>query len=156
MALDFVAGLLLQSLGHVLCGDRAVQFSGLTSFGSEGQHHARNIVGQALQFLVLLSTVDLGLCADAFNLLQSAGSGQHSQSLWNEEVAAVAIGDLFHVTSTAQFVNVLDQHYFHFFKPFLAKLLPLDAAELERRVQRSGANCTRGSPSCQPLQQRVR
>ena len=119
VTLDLIASLFLQSISHVLRGDRSVQFPGFPGFGSEGQHHTLDLAGQPFEFFVLLGTADFSLRLNSFNLFQRARGGQHGQSLRDEKIAAIAISDSFYVASTAKFVNILNQHYFHFFKPFL-------------------------------------
>jgi hypothetical protein len=50
----------------------------------------------------------ISACADPLRLFERAGGGKHSQPLRDEEIAPVAIGDLFDVAGAPQFVNVLE------------------------------------------------
>jgi len=73
----------------------------------------------------------LGFLADLSRLRKRTWRGKHGESLWYQEVAAKAICHAFHVPGAAQFVNIFQEKYFHFFKPFLLDRI------MERRVQRS-------------------
>src|SRR5690606_20253445 len=95
--------------GDILCGDRAVEFTGLTSFGGEDKRNFLDEVGNALEFFVLGVAADLSLRLDLLHLLERAIGGEDGQSLRDEEVASVAIGNLLDVAGAAEFVNVLDK-----------------------------------------------
>ena len=108
LALDLVARLLLDDRGHILRGDRTIELASLAGLDREGQRETVDLLGESLQFTVLGGAFDLRLSADLLRGLECAGSGEHRQFLCEQEIAAVAVRDLFHVAGAAKFVDVFN------------------------------------------------
>ena len=117
--LDFVAGLFLNGGRDILCCNGAIQFAHFARLGSKVQRQAIDAFGQVLEFRVEFRAADFSLRPDSFHLFKGTGGGKYGQALWNQIVAAIASSNLLHFASTAQFINVLDKHYFHSSSPFV-------------------------------------
>jgi hypothetical protein len=96
--LDFETGLFLNGDCHITGRDGAVQFASFARLCGKSQRDAIDMLRQVLEFGVEFRTTDLSLRTDLLSLLESPGCGKHGKSLREQEVAAIASGNLLHLT----------------------------------------------------------
>jgi len=70
---DFETGLFLNSIGHILRGNGAIQLASFTSLGGKDQSQSIDLVGEILQLRILFCAADLSLGTDLFGLFEAPG-----------------------------------------------------------------------------------
>src|SRR6266498_3543609 len=109
LLLDFVARLFLNGSCHILRGDGTIELPCFPSLGGKDYGDAVDMGGEVFEFGVLFRAADFSGGTNFLSLLERACCSEHCQSLRDEKVASIAIGDFFDVASAPQFVNVLDK-----------------------------------------------
>ena len=99
----------------------------LAHFAQEGQVHIVELLGQAFGIGFLAYRPALRCGFHLFDHRAVASRGFDGQLARQQEIAAVAVGDLYHVAAVAKFLHVFFEDHFH--ERFSVSISPQTAAE---------------------------